>query len=74
VQLHFADGETREVRLHTANSSVAVRRLHWLSHSEPVLVLRPASGDYTISFASADDRDAARAALVESAFIQSRNS
>ncbi len=67
VRLRFSGGEARPLRLHSAKSSVEVGRLHRLSGSEPALVLRVAAGDLTLSFASADDRDGAYAALVASA-------
>jgi hypothetical protein len=72
VRLRLSDGETRDLRLHSARSGVEVGRLHRLSDSEPVLVLRPAGGEYTITFANADERDGAYAALVASAAIRSR--
>ncbi len=55
--------ETQQLRLHSAHSSVEVGELRRLLDSEPALVVRPATGELTISFASPDDRDAAFAAL-----------
>ncbi len=56
--------ETQQLRLHSAHSSVEAGELRTLFDSEPALVLRPSSGDLTITFASTDDRDAAFAALL----------
>jgi len=64
LQLHLLGGETRHLPVHSAKSSVELGRLRWLSRSEPVLVVRAARGDVTLSFASVDDRDGAYAALV----------
>ena len=66
AQLHLADGETRQLRLHSAKSSLEVGGFHRLSSFEPALVLRAAGGDLTLTFASADDRDGAYAALLAS--------
>lgn len=56
--------EIQQLRLHSAHSSIDVGELRGLRDSEPVLVVRPSTGELTISFASADDRDAAYASLV----------
>lgn len=63
VELRVAT-ETQQLRLHSAHSSVESGELRRLFSSEPALILRPATGEVTISFASPDDRDAAFAALV----------
>ncbi len=59
------DGEAPQiVRLHSAHSSVDAGELRTLSTSEPALVVRPATGELTFSFASVAERDAVYAALV----------
>lgn len=63
VELRVPTG-TQQLRLHSAHSGVEVGELRWLFDSVPALVVRPATGELTISFASPDDRDAAVAALV----------
>jgi hypothetical protein len=63
--------ETQQLRLHSVHSSFEVGELRRLRDSQPVLVVRPASGDLTIYFASVDDRDAAFGALM--ADTQSRS-
>jgi hypothetical protein len=55
--------EPQVLRLHSAHSSVAVGELRRLSRSDPALVMRPASGDLTLTFASVDDRNAAYAVI-----------
>ena len=71
-ELHVPGGETRQLRVHSAKSSVEPGRLQWLTGSEPVLVVRAARGDVTLSFASTDDRDRAHAALVASVATRPR--
>ncbi|MGI8928337.1 MAG: hypothetical protein ACR2H0_02555 [Candidatus Limnocylindrales bacterium] len=56
--------ESQQVRLHSAHSSVEAGELHRLFSSEPALILRPSTGQVTVSFASPNDRDAAFAALI----------
>jgi len=63
VELRVAH-DTQQLRLHSAHSSVEVGELRTLFVSEPALVLRPSTGDLTITFAAAADRDAAFAALL----------
>lgn len=63
LELRVAD-ETQQLRLHSAHSSVESGELRTLSSAEPALILRPATGELTVSFATPDDRDAALGALV----------
>jgi hypothetical protein len=51
--------EPQVLRLHSAHSSVAIGELRQISRSDPALVVRPASGDLTLTFASVDERNAA---------------
>ena len=51
--------EPQVLLLHSAHSSVAIGELLRISSSHPALIVRPASGDLTLTFATVDDRNAA---------------
>ena len=72
VQLHLSDGEVRDLRLHSARSSIEVGRFQRLSDAEPVLLLVAAGGDLTLRFTSTENRDRAYAALAASAALPLR--
>ena len=63
AELRVPGQEPQVLRLHSAHSSVAVGELRRLSRSDPAIVVRPASGDLTLTFASVDDRNAAYAVI-----------
>ncbi len=63
AELRVPGHEPQVLFLHSAHSSVAVGELRRLSRSDPALVVRPASGDLTLTFASVEDRDAAYAVI-----------
>lgn len=63
AELRIAGREPQVLRLHSAHSSVAIGVLRRLSRSDPAVVVRPATGDLTLTFASVDDRDAAYAVI-----------
>lgn len=56
--------ENQQVRLHSAHSGIEAGELHWLFNSEPALILRPSTGELTVTFATSGDRDTAYAALM----------
>jgi hypothetical protein len=64
VVLQVPREPAQQLRLHSAHSSADVGELRGLGESVPALVVRPATGELTFSFASASDRDAAYAALL----------
>jgi hypothetical protein len=64
VELRVPGQAAQMLRLHSAHTSVEVGALTWLSHSEPAILVRPASGDLSMTFSSREERDAAYAALV----------
>ena len=64
IEVRVPGQDTRLLRLHSAYSSVEVGELRRLFDSEPALVVRPATGDLTLTFASNGDRDAAFAVIV----------
>jgi len=63
VELRVLSADAQQLRLHSAHTGVETGELRWLFGSEPALLLRPATGELTISFTSRDDRDAVFAAL-----------
>ena len=67
VELRTPDFGSQELRLHSARTSLEVGELRSLNASQPALIVRPSTGELTISFADAEDRDAAVAALVADA-------
>ncbi|MEP7378758.1 MAG: hypothetical protein ABI725_04260 [Chloroflexota bacterium] len=72
VRLHTSDGETRELRLQSASSSIEVGRFQGVSGSEIMLRLVASGGDLALSFASADERDLAYGALAAAAAVPPR--
>jgi len=67
VELRTPDFGTQQLRLHSARTSLEVGELRSLNAAQPALVVRPSTGELTISFAHTADRDAAVAALVADA-------
>ena len=67
VELRTPDFGNQQLRLHSAKTSLEVGELRSLKASQPALIVRPSTGELTISFANAADRDAAVAALVADA-------
>ena len=67
VELRTPDFGRQQLRLHSARTSLEVGELRSLNMSQPALVVRPSTGELTISFTATDERDAAVAALVADA-------
>ena len=67
VELRTPDFGNQQLRLHSARTSLEVGELRSLKGSQPALVVRPSTGELTISFADADERDAVVCALVADA-------
>lgn len=65
AELRLPGQEPQVLRLHSAHSSVAIGELRQVSRSDPALVVRPASGDLTLTFASVDDRNAAYSVIAD---------
>ena len=64
VELRIPGRESQVLRLHSAHSSVQSGELRWLSESVPALLLSPATGELTLTFASNSDRDAAYSVIL----------
>jgi hypothetical protein len=67
VQLQSPGREQVELRLHSAHTSADVGELRSLDRAEPALLLRRATGELLLAFASRADRDAVFSALVADA-------
>lgn len=67
VKLHSPGREHVELRLHSAHTSADVGELRSLSDAQPALLLRRATGELVIGFATRADRDAAFGALIADA-------
>jgi hypothetical protein len=67
VRLDLPGGQSRELLLHSAKSSIEVGRFQRVNGSEPVLLLVASGGDVALSFEGDKDRDLAYNALAAAA-------